>query len=168
MNLILVITIITVIFLGCSSRSANNLMDLIAINQTIKATPSHKNLGRLSSKTPIIQDDRITNTVEKNKKSDSRYKTNVESKIEMVGYLIDRKKDLDVNLYIYTFTDALRSRTIQFFSSQYLDFSTSKLHRVVVRDNFLKHIEPYGINRPTSKKINSRIKSAKEYFIDIK
>lgn len=150
------------IFLSSCTSNATNLMDYIAVSETQKAGPENKKVGYLNSKAPMIKEEvKETPKQKMVKNQTSQYK----SDIEMVGYIVSVDKDADVDLYVYTFTDALKTRTIQFFYTKKLSYSTSELLRINVKDNFLKIVKPYSTNKPIKKKVNSYIQSAKEYFI---
>ena len=156
---------IVAVFLSSCTTNATNLIDYIAVSETQKAGPENKKVGYMNSKAPMIKEE-VKETPKQKivKNQTSQYK----SDIEMVGYIVSVAKDSDVDLYIYTFTDALKTRTIQFFYTKKLAYSTSRLLRIHVKDNFLKTVKPYSTKKAKNKQVNSYIQSAKEYFIKIR
>jgi len=155
------------IFLSSCSSGATNLMDMIAVNETQKAGPENKRIGKINSKAPIIGEEVDKTPKQKIVKKQNRideYKRDV----EMVGYIVSAQRDSDVDLYVYTFTDALKTKRVQFFYTKKLSYGTNELLRISARDNFLKTVKPYATKKPINKKINNYIQSAKEYFIKTK
>lgn len=167
MVLKMILVLMVVVFFSSCSTGVTNLMDLIAVQETQKATSENKSVGYINPKAPIIKEEVKETPKEKIMKKYSASQDH-QRDIEMVGYIVSSEKDNDVDLYIYTFTDALKTRTIQFFYTKKLPYKTGNLIRVRVKDNFLKKHEYYGTKNPKNKKVNRYIKSAKELFIKIR
>jgi hypothetical protein len=163
-GILFIMFVYAITFLGCSTK-ANNLLDYIAVTQTQKATAENKKIGKIASNAPIMKEPDPIPAKEKILKNQTpQYK----SEIEMVGYIVRVQKDEEVELYVYTFTDALKTKKIHFFYPQKLPYKSSQLVRVIVQDNFLKEHKSYTTNKANKKTFNSYIESAKELFIETK
>jgi len=166
MNLKLAIILLLSVFLTSCSNKATNLMDMIAKHETIKATPANTSIGKINKMAPIMKEDvkPATNKQDVYNAQKQTYKNN----IEMVGYIVSSQKDTEVDMYLYTFTNALRTKNIQFFSVTPLHYPTSQLIRIEVKDNFLKSHKPYSTTSSVKKKVSTYFDAAKEYIINTK
>jgi len=146
---------------GCVDKVGNFL------TETKKATPKYTKLGRVNNGAPILKEPKkpafsIFEKREKQKELEQEKKLN--PKFDMVGYVVLVQKDRDVNLYVYSFTDALRTKRLQFYTREKLPYKPHELVRVNIQDNFLKSHQRY--RSVTGKRgFNHYIQAAKEYII---
>ena len=157
-------SIIFVVFLlsGCISKNP-----FVTEKQASSANLSE---GYINKNAPIIREPKrkaiFIPQKYANKTEPAYQKEKQENKIEMVGYIIYGNKDVNTGLYYYTFTNALRSQKIQFFSKNPIRYSPNQLVRVKVVDNYLVEYQPYK-TIVGKRRFNNYIKSAKEYFIKL-
>ncbi len=156
--------LVVLCFAGCVSKVENMFTD------TTKASSKYTNVGHINTNAPIIKEAQAQNPpvfkkIQQQKAADRIKEINHD--YDMVGYIVSSQKDPDLNLYVYTFTDPLRSKRIQFFSRERLSYKPSELVSINVRDNFLINHKKY--RSVTGKRtFNHYIQSAKEYFIKVK
>jgi hypothetical protein len=155
--LVSLVLIYSLVLSGCISKVEN------IFTYTKRATPQNMTVGRIKRDAPIIKEPKK----EANVKKKVRYE-NLNDKyqkgFEMVGYIVAIYKDPEFrDLYLYTFTDALKTEKIQFYSKKRLNYRSNVLIRVYIKDNFLIKAQRY--RSVIGKRKRSLIDSAKEYFI---
>jgi len=157
MKVLLIVGIL--IFSGCFQRSA--------FVRTKKASAENMSVGHIDKNAPIIS----------NSKSDKPFFIPQESiasnkplatvkKRELVGYVSGGKYDSDVRLYYYTLTNALKTKSISFFSDRRISYPSTSLLTVNLNNNYLESVKPY--HTVIKKRKKSWIGAAKEYFIKVK
>jgi hypothetical protein len=151
------VLIYSLVLSGCISKVENMFTD------TKKATPQNLSLGSINRNAPIIREPKKEVNIEEKIKS-KNLNDKYQKEFEMVGYIVSTYRDPEFeSLYLYTFTDALRTERIQFYSKKRLNFKSTELVRVYIRDNFLVRAEKY--RSVTGKRSKSYIQAAKELFI---
>ena len=155
--LVSLVLIYSLVLSGCISKVENIFTD------TKKAAPQNITLGRINRNAPIIKEPKEEVNIEEKIKS-KNLNDKYQKEFEMVGYIVSTYKDPEFeSLYLYTFTDALRTERIQFYSKKRLNFKSTELVRVYIKDNFLVKAQRY--RSVTGKRKKSFIDTAKEYFI---
>ena len=155
--------LVVLCFAGCVSKVENMFTD------TTKASTKYTNVGHINRNAPIIKVPQKKPSVFEKIKQQKVYEQSkqINHDYDMVGYIISSQKDPDLNLYVYTFTNPLRSKKIQFFSRERLNYKPSELVSINVRDNFLVNHKKYK-SVTGRRTFNHYIQSAKEYFIKVK
>jgi len=159
--MISLVLVYSLILSGCISKMENLLTD------TKKASPENTRLGKINRNAPIIRDSSMHRPTIQERLRKKRMNQQYKREFEMVGYIISRYKEPEFeDMYLYTFTDALRTQRIQFYSKKILRYPPNQLVRVYIKDNFLKRVEKY--RSVTGKRSKSYIEAAKEYIIRFK
>lgn len=154
-----VFLIVTVLFFsGCFQRSA--------FVQTKRASSDNMRVGHINKNAPIIENKKSGQPFFIPQESISSRKTiATDSRRELVGYVSGGKYDSEVRLYYYTLTNALKTKSISFFSDRRLKYPPNVLLRVNLKNNYLESIKPY--KTVIKKRKKSWIGAAKEYFIKV-
>ena len=157
MKVLLVMTIL--IFSGCFQRSS--------FVQTKRATPDNMSVGYINKNAPIIKEKKPEQPFFVPQKSvASKQPIATVKERELVGYVSGGKYDPDVRLYYYTLTNALKTKSVSFFSEKRVPYPPTTLLTVNLRNNYLQSIKPY--HTVIKKRKKSWIGAAKEYFIKVK
>ncbi len=157
MKVLLIITVL--IFSGCFQRSA--------FVQTKRASSENMSIGHINKNAPIISTKKSAQPFFiPQKTSVSKQPIATVKKRELVGYVSGGKYDSDVRLYYYTLTNALKSKSISFFSNKRISYPPTILLTVNLTNNYLTSIKPY--HTVIKKRKKSWIGAAKEYFIKVK
>ena len=160
---IILIMLLSLLIIGCAYKNP-------FISEK-RATSANLSEGYINKNAPIINTTRekpifIPQKYPKNNITTQNDLQDQSTTIEMVGYILYRNIDKNTRLYYYTFTNAIKTQRLQFFSKEPIPYNPNRLVRIKVVDNFLVDYQPYrAITK--KRKFNKHIKSAKEYFINL-
>ena len=151
--------VFVMILVGCSQKISN------PFEETRKASYEYSNVGSIDKNAPIITEKKKEEIQPSQEIEQKKYQDQLDDEYEKVGYITNIQTDQSSGLYVYTFTNALRTDQIQFYSKTKLPYSERDLIRVYVKDNFVYKHEPY--KAITGKRKKSFIQAAKEYIINL-